>query len=362
MAEFWNCIKKFVAALFAILCLLAIGYLLLLAFNLIRPDFLLKPVEITSEPIVIENTLESPANHCQDQANMVMGASNGKLYFGINELRSELDRTKFFHYISVFDDGSAVKLQQADWVCGILNGYAYYLKDGSNDLYCYALSSGENRFLVSVSENVTSQSFVKEGVLYVPVDSACSGYYQIVGSAISEITENIEYYVLNDLIYTLKDYDIYSGENLDSMVSIGEQIRISVDAALIPCAEGLLVHNSMGGTNILYLICKESGNIIELFTVPCALAFSSVTVYENDVYVSFRRFEKPGGVGWVEFENDTLQGTYRISLEDYSNEKLSDAVYNGLFIFDDTGIYACDERNGIYKLDFNGEVIQTILR
>ena len=42
--------------------------------------------------------------------------------------------------------------------------------------------------------------------------------------------------------------------------------------------------------------------------------------------------------------------------------KLSDAVYTGLYIFDDEGIYACDGKGRIYFLDFDANVIDTLVQ
>ena len=75
------------------------------------------------------------------------------------------------------------------------------------------------------------------------------------------------------------------------------------------------------------------------------------------------RYEK-GAKGWsamVGFENDNVKGTYRINLDDYSMEKISDMIFDGMFIFDDAGIFACDENNKVYKLDFDGNVIKRLL-
>ena len=132
--------------------------------------------------------------------------------------------------------------------------------------------------------------------------------------------------------------------------------------SMIPCDNGLLIHNETNG-DFLYFIEAESGDVIELFTVDCIYAVSAVNVHDGYAYLSFVRYTKYGplGIGGKQDENDALNGTYRISLTDYSVEKISDESYNGLFIFDDTGIYACNEEGSIYKLDFDGQRITTVL-
>ena len=51
-----------------------------------------------------------------------------------------------------------------------------------------------------------------------------------------------------------------------------------------------------------------------------------------------------------------MEGTYRISLKDYSVEKLNDNIYDGLYYFGDAYIYACDRDGGIYRLNLDGSV------
>ena len=87
-------------------------------------------------------------------------------------------------------------------------------------------------------------------------------------------------------------------------------------------------------------------------------------MYRDTVYLSVKRYQNGGtyGAGGSEsIPDDTVSGTYRISLSDCSSEKISDEIYSGLFIFDDSGIFACDENGRVYWLDFDGNVIGTLL-
>ena len=61
-------------------------------------------------------------------------------------------------------------------------------------------------------------------------------------------------------------------------------------------------------------------------------------------------------VAWFHYS-----GTFRIDTEDFSVEKISDYVYDGLFIFDNESIFACDTGKNIYQLDMDGRVLKTVI-
>lgn len=139
---------------------------------------------------------------------------------------------------------------------------------------------------------------------------------------------------------------------------------------LIPCDYGLLVHNYeeryVGSDGVLYLVDKETGEIRELFNIPGMSSESSVNVWGKYVFISLKRWEgwSDTGKGMKRFENDQLEGTWRIDLTDGSKVKISDTIYTGLYIFDDSGIFACNKpmwNTYLYKLDFDGNVLFQIL-
>ena len=87
-----------------------------------------------------------------------------------------------------------------------------------------------------------------------------------------------------------------------------------------------------------------------------------MTVINNSIYLSFKRYEKfgKGNILLQRYENDQIEGTYRISLDDLSVEKISDRIFSGMFHFDQTTIWACDELKNIYQLDLDGNIEQVI--
>ena len=82
---------------------------------------------------------------------------------------------------------------------------------------------------------------------------------------------------------------------------------------------------------------------------------TAVAIVGDDVYISLKRYEGWGesGKGLRRYENDTLEGTWRISLTDFSAVKISDTIYNGLYCFGDV-LLACDESCSVYRLHPDG--------
>jgi hypothetical protein len=206
---------------------------------------------------------------------------------------------------------------------------------------------------------------MEDGRLYVPVDRERSSYIlienaQMIGEVAQLETYNVcgrEYVLVGEREQAkLMRYDSYGNlYSYEAEIPYGEK-------NMIPCENGLLIHNETNG-DFLYFIEAETGNAVELFAVDCIYALSAVNVHNGYAYLSFVRYTDwgPLNIGGKRDENDELNGTYRICLTDYSVEKLSDDIYNGLFIFDDTGIYACNEDGCIYKLDFDGQRVLTLL-
>ena len=134
------------------------------------------------------------------------------------------------------------------------------------------------------------------------------------------------------------------------------------DKSLIPCETGLLVYNQTH-ENLLYFIDDKTGEVHNLFEIECMSSVSTVNIYENYVFLSFKRYEKWGGFPekMLEYKNDTVQGTYRIDLNDGSSTKISDEIYDALYIFGEGIIYATDSEGQIFKLDFDGNVTENLL-
>ncbi|MBR6271068.1 MAG: hypothetical protein IKR26_02810, partial [Lachnospiraceae bacterium] len=58
---------------------------------------------------------------------------------------------------------------------------------------------------------------------------------------------------------------------------------------------------------------------------------------------------------------DVISGTYIVDLDDYSIHKINNIIFDNLYIFDNTGIYAVDIDENVYKLTSDGAVERKIL-
>ena len=351
---------------------LCIGVLLALwMFNII--SFGGNQVELRFESSELVN---HPGNYKQMDAYYAMGVSEGKLYICAD------------NQLFVFEDGSMKELRNAieQTVAGTFNGrrtrqviandclYFAAVSDISENqpkgLYAYDLRSGSLTLLAEETSRMNEGDFFidENKTLYIAADEAKTHYYPIRGCDVGDRIEIAEQYAYSDQLYIFRNTPndislIHVDEEGNEINLIGEnKIPPDVRSYVIPCDNGILLHNAAHNLP-LYYIEGETGKIVELFPEIEAMEMqTAVNIHNNYVYFSLLRYEKWADLGMARFENDTLEGTYRISLTDYSVEKISDHIYNGLFIFDDSGIYACNQAGDIYKLDFDGNRIMEIVK
>ncbi len=329
--------------------------------------------KVTKEPVVITDSFYNYANYCQSDAYVYMGEENGQLYFNILRYYSSImsNKIKLLDYFSVFENGTIRKIKKIEnsiWDTPIANGQIYYWKhssghydvDGTYDLVSYDIDTEEERTITSMREVIINRFIDSSGT--IRFSSGGDEYYAIPPD-LSVISAERPGFQAGEYTYSLS-YRNKSDPVIIRTDRAGNEEIIELEyghETLIPCDYGVLVHNQ-GQEHLLYLIDNE-GCIQELFYVPCMYSGSTINVYGDYAYISFRRYEKYGklGLAGVSFENDTLQGTWRISLSTGESEKISDNIYNGIYIFDNTGMYVCDDESNIYKLNFEGEIIQVLL-
>ena len=310
-----------------------------------------------SQLVVGENGF-SPANYKQYASYIQLGAHDGKLYMW----------NGWEHTLSCFEGGVFETIAKFDgsWI-GIQNGYFYYKSakgDGKYTVCSYSLENGEHISLTTIGSISGWDLYFTENALCIPENAEKASFRVICDSQVSEDTQQNETYIIGEKAYVLegKREEVilmcYSTDGSEEPVEVEVPYGLK---SMIPCENGLLIHNETNG-DFLYFVEAETGNVVELFTVDCIYAYSAVNVHGGYVYLSFVRYTEfgPLGLSGKFDEDDALNGTYRISLEDYSVEKISDEIYNGLFIFDDTGIYACKRDYRVCKLDFDGTVLMEL--
>ena len=335
-----------------------------------------KPI-ITKELVTIQANGACPTNNRQYQASVWLGVYDGKLYF-YPHCGTVLDRTSYDGFLCVFENGGATKLtdlkkgKHSVSIQGFLAPFLYYwdkdpdADEQSDSLYCCDLQSRAERQLCSGEAQLTQNSFFSEdGAAYFPLRAENEKTPQFVcvkDGTFSRVAPLTEGYPLNGrTYYAVAEYSdtverlLCEDENgVVTEVPLGFAHRRSV----IPCGNGLLIHNE-SGPNILYWI-NEEGEVRELFSVECLDSTSAVAIHGTDVYLSFMRYKEYGDIGMKRYENDAWEGTYRISLADFSSKKISNKIYDGLYVFDDECIYACDEECSIVQMNFDGEIIRTL--
>ena len=302
----------------------------------------------------------SPANNKQFYASVWIGEYNGELYFAVPWVKSNVllgllgKRSDSYEgWLCKLSNGKpakVVKLVQSDSdhidILGMSDKFIYYYSDyfGSNlsidtkpKILCCNVVTSEITLLYSPEIRGNANAyFSDDGSISIPLYAKTEqmNYLNVMGSAVfdsSEDTDETKQYVVGDKIYYLQLSDNDVVEHVMVRDAGGETREIPLENAtrrsLIKTDRGLHIHNE-GRKDLLYYV-DEKGTVEKLFSVPCALSKSAVTVYKNTVYLSFMRYEK-GAKGWsamVGFENDNVKGTYRINLDDYSMEKISDMIF-----------------------------------
>lgn len=115
----------------------------------------------------------------------------------------------------------------------------------------------------------------------------------------------------------------------------------------VPCESGMLLFSSAIPRRI-YLANTSDGSVSQLLD----FGFSDV----NDGTIAVH-----GKYAYISYNSADMDVTYRLSIADGTVKKLNDSFYMSMFIFDDSGVYACEENGSIYKIDTTGET-REILR
>ena len=249
---------------------------------------------------------------------------------------------------------------------GSSNEYLYYIgqadrASGNYPLRCCNIISKEEYFIYSgkLDYQYENTYFSSDGSLYVPLSrNTPAKYIHVLGAELLSDNAPGETFALGGREYSAVpgNYLKLSCNDRHGKTSLllfpkGEALR-----SIIPCQDGILVHvKSTNGFIALYWI-EKSGLVSELFSVPCMNSVCALNLAGTDVYLSFMRFEKWGNLGMLRYENDNLEGTWKISLTDFTYQKINDQIFDGLYNFDDTGFYCTDEKHNIYKMDFEGNV------
>ena len=269
-----------------------------------------------------------------------------------------------------------------DSLLGFENGYIYIgrypAKNTENaypkkaELICYDLATGEMTTLLCTEDaSSLTTAFDENGCFYASIRENTSEkdkqYQAIQGHHLLDSMVSMPDLRSGNVTEVLKAYNGYtkilSESQLELALASVEELGLeNCTCVLYPCASGWLIH--MSHCSIPLCLVSFDGTVSQMFEFECMSASSSFNIYGDQAYLSFMRYEK-----WDDrtsyflqpYINDTISGTYRIDLTDFTTTKISDNSYRGIFIFDDTFILTVDKNYGVYQLDTNGTLMNTLV-
>ena len=252
--------------------------------------------------------------------------------------------------------------------------YLYYWankQENNYSLYCYDLSTNTKQAIYRGDPHGKKTSyFAEDGTCYFPLEvehpEDVPQFVHVSGTEVLEVCPLTKGYPLGGKTYeVVAGYGDAEAERILCKESDGTTTELTFEKgsctrAIIPCVGGLLVHNYNLPTMLYYI--RNDGEMTLLFSLPCLTSHSSVQTCGSTVYLSVKRYESYGEIGMRRFENDTEEGTWRIDLKDGTKEKINDYIFCGMYNFDDTCIYCCDEDGNIYRMELDGEVSPILVR
>lgn len=336
-------------------------------------------VSVTNQTVFVSPSVENRPLIIQDQANLWLGCWEGWVY--VYPVYHPLTFGATAQYLSRLEPGRLRKISKlmvagetfldVTTIAGQIGSELYFFStaDDKCSLYMMNIDTGKTETVWNGQQRISrNDMFINNGELWLRLfDNGIQGDYLLVKEGNARVVSNaLRPYYLGEKEYVLNYEPGYDpcllmrergGEWQDTGLDCGNK------CTLIPTQYGLVVHcsgYSKGGKQHLYLI-QPTGEAVELLTFPCLYSVSAINIFDEKLYYSMKRYEKYGEIGMTRYENDEVEGSYIINLTDLSAEKVSNMIFDGLYIFDDSGIIACDENCNIYKLDYKGNVTDVLL-
>lgn len=319
-----------------------------------------EPYSVTNEDIAVGFAPDLTANAYQHNAHVSMFSVGGKVYYYIGCWPGSFgERSKFDGKICRIEGGEIVPILDVDGCFGVDNTFAYCQKD--DDIVAYNVVTEEIvKLLHCKKDHYYTATQDLDGTIQLKVWGDYDEFYIIKNGAIVEGPNDAPCYVeyeLNGKHYYTDRETIYC-----QGIDMSDELSSANFRAIVPYRDGLLLMNE-GYGKLLYYI-QNDGTVQLLFPeFPCMCSTSSVNFYEDYIFLSFMRWEGYGDIqiNLKAYDNDAVKGTYRIDMRDNSIIKISDETYNGMFILDDTSIFACNRNGDIHQLDFEGNIKQIIV-
>ena len=312
-----------------------------------------------------------PMNNSQYLASVWMGVYDHKLWI-LPQCGDSIQRTEYDGWLCCFQNEKLQKLtrladgkqQYPFWKDQFL--YYWKLTYTNCYLYCYNLAQKRETVLYKTMDfPQVNPSLSSQGFIYMPVSTKTDDqieYLLIDQEEIKQVQNDREGVVFHGTEYKIQLHDTVSTASKATLTWGTEnryQLGLARTRAMITTEKGLLIHNE-GYQQLLYKV-DHSGEIQCIFSVPCMDSESALTCVGNYAYLSLKRFEGFGDYGSKRFENDQMEGTWRINIEDGSKEKISELIFDGMYVFDDRYIWACTDECSIYRLDTSNGSIDALM-
>ena len=207
--------------------------------------------------------------------------------------------------------------------CGILprvNEYITFACEKGMPFYSLSYSNGLQIRTVN-KINYTENFMVGNQKYMIVYDSTFSGMLYLLESEQTMIK----------LFNQQSDYRLYSLED-------GSFLILDID-------------NLSREENVLIWHLNNDGLLTKILQIDGERVYATFNICSGSVYYSFERYEF-ASKGWLDYpkkiSNDTMEGTWKIDLKTFTTTKLSNTIYEGLFVFDNTIIGV--DRRGIFSI------------
>ncbi len=322
---------------------------------------------VTNAPVVLDRPAYNPLNNLQFSSPAGFTVHQNRLYVFYH--------SQFFetpgHPLIALDDTPGPEISLLDrhpttavgqWLYGASPASAdSKVYDG---FWAYNLESGQRNVLAKlppVDNYGILSDYTADGTIYVPLyGGEEEKFYPVRNGQAGELCSGTPKYPLGERSYCVfhETRDVLRYRQDGRWQDVPE-IPPAYDIYLIPTEQGLLVYHYHEQFSLWLL--RENGDCQELYTSGTWASHTGFNLHGDYAYVSASLYE-PGGAFQLSSEApDPREGTFRIDLRTGACERLSWNTYFGLFVFDDSGIYACDSRGVVYRLDFDGNILETLV-
>lgn len=318
------------------------------------------PIAYKEEVTLDPKPFHSP-NQFQSYENMVLTASDGKLCLLVPYCLDRPYKT-YCDKLCIVEKGSLRPIIKIDHVLRvgqdqILFNASVSTREGRVQTFVhrYTISSKTEEILV-IDGKLRDIWNLSESCLVAAVEDAEDRYVLLCDGQNIKADHQSRGYSIGGKTYCLEHTENFLEKELACYDERGNRTVLPSwggNLNVVPCEQGLLIHNYDGDGGILSLLDEETGDTRLLFQADI-LGKSTVNFWRNTAFLAWKSWEGA----------HELDGLWRIDLTDGTKEKISNSVYCGLYIFDDSGIFACAEEGRdilLYKLDFDGNVLFQIL-